>query len=854
MASTRPYIDLELLLSAKYDQKWEVLRPFIEHVYIGEDAKMAHVKDIVKTEFNFDANIDQYRYHINKKWGMKKALPSSKKRKAYDNIQGRDGPVSGVIHKGRDVNQKMKRFITEIKRRKLNDSVGNENQGQHREELGPTMSILTSKIFLSWNLPYGSMRHSTAIGLDHFSPFSPAASTPSDMAITAPSPNNARSPGQPSKISKALKQDKAIDRARMFFSGDMSGLIKSLNGEERRVASTWLYQFWFYSFKTAKYWGRGPRNWTAPLLGFDTFHDLSPASFVNSPSNVISPNNHTSPSITFVESPGSNHRADIPSKLCRWAIHVKPVSYTHIPSPPTETELFDAGNDNTMQDWPQQWRTSSYNQRLRDSLENNDFSNVHREDLPIAIPEMAKTATRSNADLLVEAVGFAIMGRNTDLLHDLFEQIDELRSTDIKIASLFPLHLAISYLDGSKACCDIVTLLLRELPLFRVTPAQAYTNELGHTVLDSLMVAILKSHTRCLPVVVDDAWKNETRFTGIEVDICGRWDADSECIRTRLARGNPEIPFGWKHKFCHTSVQVIVHAIRTLNYPDWAPSINSPSGLFLKYCSACGAKLQLQPLHSLVLTAFHLGQDGSEEEDLFGAIACLLCMIAEGADPGLPANISVAALLGQDVLGQDVPDVCDHMHLTPGQLALHITPFVQISWSKALMAGWNLLIYVLQSNFTETTAESLEEHGDDSDDDDMDCSSEPDLEGHSHPFGHNEDIATLWAAVQTEFLTYRRIEEADPWISEHFDMITLLRSLNSGNGVDIGLVKQDLMRRSFCRCGRFDWGGRFNATIEDVSATYFANLDRWDRATYLSTEMFAELAENCRYFEFGGTD
>lgn len=55
MASTRPRIDLELLLSTKYDQKWEVLRPFIEHVYIEEDAKMALVKDIVKSEFNFDA-------------------------------------------------------------------------------------------------------------------------------------------------------------------------------------------------------------------------------------------------------------------------------------------------------------------------------------------------------------------------------------------------------------------------------------------------------------------------------------------------------------------------------------------------------------------------------------------------------------------------------------------------------------------------------------------------------------------------------------------------------------------------------------------------------------------------------
>jgi hypothetical protein len=69
-----------------------------------------------------------------------------------------------------------------------------------------------------------------------------------------------------------------------------------------------------------------------------------------------------------------------------------------------------------------------------------------------------------------------------------------------------------------------------------------YTNELGHTVLDNLMISILKSHTDCLPGTVDEAFNKQKRFSGEEVDICGRWDADSAHIRTLLARGESRIP------------------------------------------------------------------------------------------------------------------------------------------------------------------------------------------------------------------------------------------------------------------------------------------------------------------------
>jgi hypothetical protein len=41
-----------------------------------------------------------------------------------------------------------------------------------------------------------------------------------------------------------------------------------------RVILTWLYQFWLFSFQTAKNWGYGPRNWTADLLRFEDYHEL----------------------------------------------------------------------------------------------------------------------------------------------------------------------------------------------------------------------------------------------------------------------------------------------------------------------------------------------------------------------------------------------------------------------------------------------------------------------------------------------------------------------------------------------------------------------------------------------------
>jgi hypothetical protein len=60
------------------------------------------------------------------------------------------------------------------------------------------------------------------------------------------------------------------------------------------------------------------------------------------------------------------------------------------------------------------------------------------------------------------------------------------------------------------------------------------SNELGHTLLDTLMITILRNHTYVSPGTVDNALKRDHIFPGQETDICGRWDADCQCYQEIL--------------------------------------------------------------------------------------------------------------------------------------------------------------------------------------------------------------------------------------------------------------------------------------------------------------------------------
>jgi hypothetical protein len=522
-----------------------------------------------------------------------------------------------------------------------------------------------------------------------------------------------------------------------------------------------------------------------------------------------------------------------PSQLCRWSIHVPGEDYEEVPSPPGEDEYDDGQNENSWKEWPQSLINHPIEEKIVDALQTNSFSSLSVGDLPFSTAKVASAARKSPDEILVETVGFSIIAGNLDLLETL---LNNAQDDGVDISSLYPFHLAISYLRGSKTCCNILDLLYKILP-YEEQPGKNPYNSLGHTTIDNLMTTILKSHTSTTPGFVDHALATESRFVGEEVDICGRWDADSECYHELLGSGRPSIPFDWKHKFCHTSAQAICHCLDTLDNYSASSFFETPSGLFLRYCPECGRKLQLLPLHTLVLTAFQLARNGCSEEDLFGALACLLCMLGNGANPCATAHFSIAALLGIER-----NDRCSHEDLSPIDLAEKVLESITNTWPLPARNGWHLFCLVLRKSHNERTLQDLNAR---------ENKGEPDFETMSFRFmeeidklflgtcedhwiaeqpscfGESIHLGHIWASAQAELLSYRRLGEEDPWTSDYFKMEELLRSLQHGADISLGFLEQDMLK-PYCRCGKF---GFDTSHREQTAKYYFGNLDDYTRLT-----------------------
>jgi hypothetical protein len=97
-------------------------------------------------------------------------------------------------------------------------------------------------------------------------------------------------------------------------------------------------------------------------------------------------------------------------------------------------------------------------------------------------------------------------------------------------------------------------------------------------------------------------------------------------------------------------------------------------------------------------------------------------------------------------------------------------------------------------------------------------------------FGKSAYLGHIWASVQAELLSYRRLKENDPWTSEYFDMEKLLGSLELGDGISLGFLEQDMLQ-PYCRCGRF---GIDTPHREQTAQYYFGNLDDYTRLTAIS--------------------
>ncbi|KIX03560.1 uncharacterized protein Z518_07113 [Rhinocladiella mackenziei CBS 650.93] len=662
-------------------------------------------------------------------------------------------------------------------------------------------------------------------------PFGFPISTPDGVVIRTPSltgnsPSQVASPhDEPSPLSAAVAETMALDRVRLFLHGRFDDLAKTMNDAEKATMSTWLYQFWVFAFMTSKHWGKGPRDWTRDNLNFDAYesscHRPSPASPALLARSPVETGAH--------EDVPSEIR--MPSQLCRWSIHVVEEPY--------ESVYDEVGNSGS--EWPPTWEQPPLEERLRNALENNDFSNIATNRLPLAMSQIVKAVERSPHELLLESFSFSIMARNEPLLEQMLRKVAD---AGIDIKTVYPLHIATSYLDGGSACCNILDHLCSSLPRLNTF----YTNDHGHTVLDNLMLTILKGHSNSSPDILDETLTRDSSFAGIEVDLCGRWDADSPCFRALLQSGKTKVPLSWKHKFCHTSVLAVCHCIDSLGF---CGLLGRSSGLFVRRCFSCGLSLQLSPLHVLVLTTFQLARSGCEGEDLFGMIAVLLCMLANRMDPQARATVSIDLLLGIDDGTR-----CTHEDLRPVDLAERLPSKIINGWSAELRRGWQIFCHILrpyepivarsrrrepsfdnsvidfsQDSLGDLTEDSFSHDSNSGCEDDnfrSACGEECD---YFPEYYKRSDIGHVWAAVQTELLTYRRINEADPWISSYFDLDAVLAGLKTGEEISMPLF-DNRMIKPYCRCGRP--GGSWKHVLrERIAEYYFGNLDVWDRASFI---------------------
>ena len=592
-----------------------------------------------------------------------------------------------------------------------------------------------------------------------------------------------------------------------------------------------MYQYWFFCFKTAKHWGKGPVVWTAEQLKFEKVSHAVRSSLSGTPQDLTQ-------SIT-----PHNNGDSIPSNLCRWYIHVRPEYYVRLERDDA-WDSFGQGSDEdpTWTTWSQSEQKSSLQTRLRDALEHNDFSPTPVADLPVAIPQIARAAHEARSDeLLIESLGFSIISRNLDQIYRILVQ---LMRKDISPTPLHPFHLATSYLNGSASCCDVFGLLAREVSGAQVY--ETYRDEHGHTILDNLMITIIKSHTTAKPVVVNGTLRDVARFVGEEVDICGRWDADSPCVRQLHSIGKPSVPSSWKHKFCNTSIQTICHCITLMRLFMPSPLVHKESsGLYVRQCmiADCGTNLQLQPLHSLVVTAYHLASKGKDDEDLFGILACALCLVYNGFDPCTRVEVSVTALLSDDTLAD-----CDHKDLTAAELAFEFStlPLVNL-WSAKLRTGWTVLSNTLQQcQIAHAEQKHIEQERNGRSGNGNKAyymgSTEPgDLLRELHEsnwsaqphlplsFVRRPDLGALWSSIVAELLSYRRVSEELRWESDRFSMEDLAAQLEHGEDLAVGYVRDNLLK-AHCACHSF--GGDPFEVLDEAIDPNLANLDVWDRATY----------------------
>ncbi|KAF5635753.1 hypothetical protein F52700_5064 [Fusarium sp. NRRL 52700] len=808
----RPKSDDEKFLSRPYEERWSCLRPVIVQLYTssfagdGCTATLDQVVEFMRKYYSFHAAANEYRRRF-KGWGVTKRMVKEDKDAITNALVRKKRPgasVSAVTtqHDGEDKPldfKKLKRYLSSRK----------------------ACLEVAPGLLSSWNLPYAAFVSSLPKNPEAPSPFGTLGTTPGYLHVQSPEVlTPGRSAAGPSPRMQLVYEKHKEHCTSLFLQGRIEQLVVSLPKEER-------------SFALAKNWGR------------ETIHRNPTASLGLTP-QTRNPNSPWTPSAFLNLSSGPSSPAEVsnttsishpPTQLCKWSIHLTPMSY--------QMDRHDEATSLPASQPPEHSESCSFVDSLHQSMASNDFTTTPKADLPLAHDLITRSLEEHPSPLQFDAWKLAIMAANRDLLYQLWE--DNENETPEGIEAIHPFHLAAAFLNGGNQCCGVFSDLCHILE-----PSFAFYHNIddhGHTILDAFLVAVLRSHTSIQPGTVSYGFHSPNRFPGEENDICGRWDAEAPVVRELFKQGYAQIPTRWKHPFCHTAVQAVCHSMIAIFASPASPNINTQSGLFVRRCTACGLELRLRPLHAVVVTAFYLAQLGMPGETLFGALAILVGLITLGGDVSIKANISVEEILRSSDAGE-----CRHTLLSPLDLIQAVPGEVVEAWSESCRVGWGCLTEVLAlALLQQEQAPSVHSHrsasplGDEwpgtpasgcSEFSDHDCCW-PMFQEHYHDNWlklpcNKPRIGLLWASIQTELLTYRRIRDADSWISENFCMKALKVWLKEEDAQLSMPLIQNRMFKEHTPCGWFGDTKEFLfPTAEEVCTEYFMNMDIYNRTSYI---------------------
>ncbi|KAF5707506.1 hypothetical protein FGLOB1_6908 [Fusarium globosum] len=783
-------------LSRPYEERWSRLQPVIVQLYTrrqardGRTATLDQVVEFMRTYYSFHAAATEYRRRF-QDWGVTKRMVKEDKDAITSALARKKRPgasMSAVTtqHDGEDKPLDFKKLKRHLSSRKACLQVA---PGLYTFFLEPPYAAFVSSLPKNPEAP---------------SPFGNLGTTPGYLHVQSP---EALTPGRaaagPSPRMQLVYEKHKEHCTSLFLQGRIEQLVISLPKEERSftLAKNWGQEMW--NENPARAFGLTPQT-------LNVNNPLTPSAFLNLSSGPSSPEISGVQNISFP-----------PTQLCKWSIHLSDKSYYgHVSDYVETTPLADSQP-------PADLEPSSFVDSLHQSMISNDFTATPEADLPLAQDMITGSLEQNPAALQLDAWKLAIMAGNTELLYKLWQDNGEEPPREIE--AIYPLHLAAAFLNGGKQCCRVFTELYDLLP-----SAFAFYHNIddhGHTLLDALVVNILRSHTK-------------------ENDICGRWDADTPAVRELFKEGYARIPTRWKHPFCHTAVQAVCHSITAVFASPDSPNINTESGLFARRCTACGLELKLRPLHTLVVTAFYLAQSGMPGETLFGALAVMVCLISLGADVLIKANVSVEEILKSSDAGQ-----CRHTLLSPLDLMKAVPGNVIEGWTESCRIGWGCLIEVLalaalqqsqvQNGRLERSVSPLGDQWEDTPTPSSTMSTGCDfLWGRFQMDIHCEwlklpcngaRIGLLWASIQTEFLTYRRVSDKDSWISKNFSMEAINAWLEK-DGIELSMpLIQNQMFKVHTPCGWFDGAAEFLCPIaEEVCREHFMNMDIYNKTSYIN--------------------